>query len=278
MKLRHLATLAAMLAIVSPATIAASSAQATLTGLSIRLIDLNLDDGITPWISFNVLARSQVTASVNEPLAAQSGSRSAFGAFQPVSTEAATELTQASASIGQGGSLLAQGQAAGLPLSLLGLGQVEYQASARGIVFNDGFTLSPFTQLVLSAKASVSATTTIGQTSLPADWEYATALASLAISGAGSDGNGSQQASDNLLVHVYWDWGADGPVGDSESASKTMELSFLNLTSGALQGFMRADVSVSGNAISAVPEPGSAAMLLAGLGVCGWMLRRRQRG
>jgi hypothetical protein len=277
MRFRHLATLAVTLSIASPMAIAASSAQATLTGLSIRLVDLNPDDGITPWISFNALVRSQVTASVNEPLASQSSSQSVFGALQPVSTEAATELTQASASLGQGGNLLAQGQASGLPLALLGLGQVEYQASARGIVFNDGFTLSPFTQMVLIAQASVTATTTIGQTSQPTDWEYATALASLAISGTGSDGNGSQQANDNLLAHAYWGWGPNGPVGDSESASKTMELTFLNLTSGVLQGYMRADVSVSGNAISAVPEPGGAVMLLAGLGVCGWMLRRRQR-
>lgn len=279
MKLRYLAPLAAALAVGAPAAVAASNAQASFAGLTFQLIDLNPGDGITPWISFAAAARTDVSTSVFEPLASQSSAAAALGGFQAVATSSATALAQASASVGAGGSSMqAQGQANALPLALLGLGSTSFMATANGLSFNQSFTLSPFTLLVLSANANVSASTTVGYDPVQGGWEYANASATMNVSGVGSDGNGSQQSNDGLNAYANWTWGPNGPMGQSQSMSDTVTVSFLNFTGNGIGGTLSAQVMVNGNSsVSVVPEPGSAAMLLAGLGVCGWMLRRRQR-
>lgn len=276
--------LAALLA--SPAVFAASSAQATLGNLSFQLIDLNPNDGITPWISFAQGAQSAVLASANQPLASQNGSAAAFGAFGNVGTSANVPLAGSWASISGDAlkTLSAGGFAAGLTPELIGYGQSSFSAEAHGNHFWGGsFTLSPFTLLVVAGQGQVNAATTIGLD--PQTWasEGAWASIGLSLNGVGSDGNGNQSSSDGVYANASYQYGPDGQGNwgyqpQAFDIQESVTVSFLNLTAGNLQGSLQAMVSVNGqSAVTAVPEPGSVALMLSGLGLIGWFGRRQSR-
>jgi len=120
---------------------------------------------------------------------------------------------------------------------------------------NGEFTLSAKTLAVFSAPAMAAINGSQGS--------YA--VAQLSVSGPGAFGSGHQNA--HSLVDAYdWDW---GPV---LSDSGILNVSFVNLTNGNLAGQFHA----SAYAAAPIPEPEAYALLLAGLGLVGWMARRRQ--
>jgi len=116
-----------------------------------------------------------------------------------------------------------------------------------------GFTLSPMTLAVFSAYASAEIAGGID----------ASANVSLGTSGPGASGSGWQHSY--AYIHLS-DWG--GIYSDSG----TLTTSFLNLTGGDMAGNLYANAYAS----APIPEPETYALMLAGLGLVGWMARRRR--
>jgi hypothetical protein len=304
------AAAAATLAVSGPAAAASSStASATLSGLQIQLVDLNLSDGIAASISFTFAPQSN-QGSANAGWYTSTGSQNASGSFfsdanpwRPGSTDAQTLFASAAAQlVGNGsasGSTLAAGGAASSPgdttydPNFFNYSQpyASFGASVQAPSFFSGsFSLSPFTVAVFSATVTVQATATEGGT-ITYPWGFtswqgngAGASASLNVSGpAAGGGSGGQNSSDGRSVFVnsfYDSWSGQWTNG-SAMDSGFVGVSFANLTDAAMAGAFRAEVSVSGSAYGStapIPEPGTWAMMLAGLAVAGGIARRRQRG
>lgn len=111
--------------------------------------------------------------------------------------------------------------------------------------FNRGanFALSPMTLVIFRANATVFASSS------------AIAFAALYIQGPGANGTGWQYSSSEF-------YGTN---------SGTLTTSFLNMTNDNMFG----DIGLYGSASAPVPEPENYALMLAGLGLVGWMARRR---
>lgn len=301
---------AAALAVAGPAlATSTSSASATMSGLQIQLVDLNPGDGIAASISFMFGPQANVgsaSAGWNSQTASQSASGNFFSnanPWRPGSTDAVTSFASAAAFLSgngsaSGSSLGASGQAAS-PGDVAydpqyfnyALPYASFSASVQApSYFVGAFELSPFTVAIFSATVSVQAEA-VGGGFLTYPWGYtygqgnsAGASASLYVNGpAAGGGSGSQNSSDSrsVWVNAYYDGWSGQWTNAADAQSGFVGVSFANLTDAAMGGSFRADVSVSGNAYGStapIPEPGTWAMMLAGLAVAGGIARRRQRG
>lgn len=158
----------------------------------------------------------------------------------------ATVLASASAS-GGGGDAFGQG--------LLGLGDGQSAVA---------FTLAPGTRMCISAQVLATASVTAGS-----PFDYADSGLSMAVSDM--DGLGLQFARVTLDAFAE---GAFGAVDDVEAW--TVALSYENDTDAPLTGLFSgyvASVASASDPVAAVPEPGSAATLCAGLLVLATLAR-----
>lgn len=297
MKLRTIAAACAALAFGSSAW-AAASASATLSGLTVTLYDLNPTDGIGPSITFqsNSTYGSYVSTSASDfSIGSQSGAGWSFSPLGPAGSSSAKGGAQAGAavsgSLGSGVTMSASGSAAGWTVAppdffsnVTSFGADAYAGAQFGSL---RFELSPFTLAVINGQASLTATTTVGAKEgddFSLDTESASAGFSMGMSGPGPSGGGDSYQSSSDNVNLYADWGyfydpetgTQGYTGESVSLDRAFALSFTNLSGGALGGDLSIRLSVSGYSnVAAVPEPGSIALMVAGLGVVGLRLRRR---
>lgn len=265
-----------------------SSASATLEGFTVRLVDLNRSDGITPWI---VLAAggygSLASVSVFDPAVGMtSETRWSLDPWGPVSASAHLGRSQAAASMegdvfATNGVLAASGAALGTDWP----GNASsFQARAEAPPTFASFTLSPYTLALFSGTASLMAQTTVGYDPVSGGFETASASVQLSAQGPAPGGGGNQWASDGRAVYASWAMEWDPITGDfayrgtSESiGGQWLAVSFTNYTVDEMSGGLQIMLGAEGSsAVNPVPELEIWALMLAGLGTIGWVARRRQ--
>lgn len=295
MPYRHLAiAAAAAAALVAAAPAAAGSfASASLGQFGYTLFDLNPTDGIAPDVLFSVSSSpygSYVQSSATDP---STGSESSTGwslvPFGPAAVASSIGLGSAQASVSgsptAGGMLYtASGAALGSTVPSF---STQFNASAGVANFGSlGFTLSPYTLIVFSGNAFLAAQTTDGVDQTNGfQSESASAGVSIGVSGPTSaQGQGFQNSNDSRSVFATFTQVFDPGSGQFVYTGQTVTLdnvalaaSFTNYTADALGGQLSLNVNVNGNSpLTPVPEPASAALLLAGLAGLGFLARRRR--
>jgi PEP-CTERM motif len=245
-----MARLSALVAVVAALAVApvqaASFASASMSDFRITLFDLNPTDGITPRITFP-------SPYQGDGAAAQADNRESFApdGTGPFNLNVATALSSARAVFNGTGptnitSMTTSGSARGAPGS-------SYSTNAS--MFSD-FTVTANTRVEFSALAKAEATTTIGQDPF----------------------GGSEQALAGAFFNNVVGVAANFFPGESPgtvSSAGVVTLSFSNLTGGDMVGGLDINVGVQGFS-STVPEPETYAMMVAGLGLLSFMLRRRR--
>jgi hypothetical protein len=148
-----------------------------------------------------------------------------------------------------------------------------------------GFTLSANTMVLFKVTSSLSATTTVTwDPSTTTQWENAYASAGLELWGPGASGSGEQYTDDYREIEASFHAVTDAScgsgychVGESFSETTTLAGSFVNATNGTLDGYLQLYAYVDGESFAtAVPEPATCAMLMAGLAAVGLRARRRR--
>lgn len=295
LRLAPIAAAAALLA-AAPA-FAASSASATLGPITVTLYDLNPLDGIAPSLSFSTETYGYgdyAYASAYDTYTAQYPGSYAYGTlpFELISVSAAVSTATAAASVGgtgvaQGATLSASGTAQGTTAP----GAFNYQYSSFNATvyapyyYYQSFTLSAGTLAVITASAALSTqTTNTFDPYVTYGYESASASVGLSVSGAGVTGTGSQSSSDSASIGAGSQYVYDLSctygycyTGSSASAAPTLGVSFVNASGASIGGYLYSSAGASGYSYaSAVPEPGTYAMLLAGLAAVGFLVRRRR--
>lgn len=243
---------------------AAASASASIGTVSITLIDLDPLDGIAPSLTFSGES-SQSSGYVGDPYAYDFMSASGF--YTPTSALASSTTGWSS------GSTSANGATSSTMLYGSTASGVYNYSNSSGYSYGQ-FTVTPWTLVILTTSYDVEAMTTIGTDGV--NYESSQGGAQLEMNIAGQDGWEYHLISRYVSASHMWD--GIGYVPTSDAASGQMTLSVANVAETEVSGSFYAYAYTSaGSSIAAVPEPGTYAMLLAGLAGIGTMVRRRRR-
>ena len=260
MKTALCAAALAAAAFATTAAQASASAEAKVTNVHIQLIDLDLNDGITPAIQLGF--GSQNTASIQVINAVDSAVTdnnaypalgAAYGPFTLSTGGAfATGDTRAGNLFGAAG-----GPGSSVAASATG---ADTWAWGLGNVVPSYFKLAPNTRMVITASVA-----TFVQAA-PDDKAFAYGVL------AGMDLNNVYFASDTAQSSANY-YGNITFI-DPKSA---LQISFSNVSANAYEGSLSITASAYARSATAVPEPQSVALMLAGLGVLGAGTRRRSQ-
>lgn len=289
----HLARILIALSVFAAAPVmAAGSASATISGFSVRLVDLDLTDGITPHISFepgsaffddddyDERRAAQAFASVIDSFGFDSDVNTSL-TFSPISSSASLAGANASAAISGNGTLPGTTLSASATTPDLVAGALtRFVASSGGSGISSIFMLSGNTLAIFTAQAFASISgagkSEQGQSGLFFG-DQAEVEAEIYVTGPGALGSegGYQESSDEFELSSF---GFDERVPPFDfSGTAELSATFLNLTGGNLSGQLDFDVYTDvATSTAPVPEPGTYALLLAGLGMMGFVAGRRR--
>jgi hypothetical protein len=227
---------------------AATMGSASLQDFRITVEDLNLNDGIQAGYSF-----SSFGASVNSSAQAEPTPQTVVdfaNKWSPIFAQASSGSTVARAEVGNDF------------LSVSGSGYYAAHADWRA-----QFSILPNTRLVFSADAHLSASID----SLVCDPLCQSAEARIQIT---DRSDRSAPVHDDVFSHFAL---AQGPSGDlSETHTESIFFSVENTE--AFSGFADIDIHMetSANSLQPIPEPSTYALMLAGIGLCAAVVRRRK--
>jgi hypothetical protein len=235
------------------------SSTANVRSTGYQLIDLDLNDGVSPWITFvntSNAANAQISVGTYSDGFTSAASRNASSP-RPIGVSVGDANAGAAASYSGGvfGSLASNGQTND---------QGSYSANQS---FNTSFVLSPKTILVYFGEISGTVSSAVPY------YQNTQSSASASLNGSLLPGYGGQQSSsiNNSLYNYY---------GGSNQFNQSFTLSFVNGNAVELNGNFSANTSTYGSnsiaAARAVPEPETYAMMLAGLAGLGFVARRKK--
>lgn len=251
--------------------LADSSATATIDwgSFNVQIIDLNLLDGITPmftWTSQSGGANTSTSSYADGGSDTAASTRNANNWTKVLSANSSTPNAQASAQR----NLTSLSATSTTQSSITDDPNVMGSNSASASAVNSGYF-----SLTGAGIALITLNWSAGVNTQNSDWNN-NSTANVSISGNYSDGlytNGS--ASSGVNLYSWW--------GGPQSAASTFALAVTNTGVGTTTGNFNANISTSstspvtyGVITEAVPEPETYAMLLAGLGLIGFMVRRRK--
>ena len=258
---------------------ATSFASASVGPIQIQLFDLNPYDSVLPSIVFTNADNSYISAYASNSQTANyintAGTATSGTASITASNSGATATSL------QGAQSSISGQVSG--------GTGGTNASFYGYViapYYSSFTLSANTAVRFSTVATVTAGTTVGYSQIP--YGYESASSSVSLWANGYSGSSSQSGSDGISAYANYtpSWSYDPATGNynvtysgnQNSTTQTLFVGLANFSSSSMNGSVSAQTFVNGNSsiAAAVPEPETYAMLLAGLGLMGAVVRRRR--
>lgn len=236
--------------------LAAVYSSATLSGYTFELVDLDENDGITPSVTYNNITR-QISGILN----VGQGVSQSF-AINEINTDSLSETlseTNSTVSSFSNGSL--SSASLGSNGSTSGLNSDGFSGAYSGFS-NDllDFTLSPQTQLKISAESNITRESTVAG-------EFSQSFSQLQLFSFG---------------FISADTHNPNSLTDTFSLNETMMLSILfdNFSNSAFNGILSSYTQVAGESFaapSAVPVPAALPLMASALGAFGIARRRKQK-